>query len=122
MATPHITFGAVSRQLSPPGSPGADFQIAKINGTSPMQQGAAADPAEIHGVLNYENQFSVESLDSGPISTLINDPAEWYLLLLLMMMTVVGDSRRQLLMEEDGNLKRPQKRLLLSLLRIKSPW
>ncbi|KAE8773143.1 hypothetical protein D1007_54747 [Hordeum vulgare] len=44
-ATPHITFVMVSRQQSPPGSPGADFQIAKINGTSPLQQvvPAAAD-------------------------------------------------------------------------------
>ncbi|KAE8796951.1 hypothetical protein D1007_27902 [Hordeum vulgare] len=75
-ATPHITFGTVSRQDSCPGSPGADFQIAKLNGTSPVQQGAAADPAEIHGILNYENQFSVGCLDSGPISTLINEPAE----------------------------------------------
>ncbi|KAE8803031.1 hypothetical protein D1007_21241 [Hordeum vulgare] len=75
-ATPHITFGTVSRQDSSPGSPGDDFQIAKLNGTSTVQQGAAADPAEIHGILNYENHFSVASLDSGPISTLINEPAE----------------------------------------------
>ncbi|KAE8783494.1 hypothetical protein D1007_43011 [Hordeum vulgare] len=46
---------------------------------------------------------------------------QWYLLLLLLM-TVVGDSCRQLLMEEDGNLKRPQKHLLLILFRIRSPW
>ncbi|KAE8811987.1 hypothetical protein D1007_11215 [Hordeum vulgare] len=44
---------------------------------------------------------------------------QWYLLLL---MTVVGDNRQQLLMEEDGNLKRPQKHLLLILFRIRSPW
>ncbi|KAE8814653.1 hypothetical protein D1007_08182 [Hordeum vulgare] len=75
-ATPHITLGTVSRQQSPPGSPGADFQIAKCNEISPVQHGAAADPVEIHGVSNYENQFSAESLDSRPISTLINEPSK----------------------------------------------
>ncbi|KAE8809763.1 hypothetical protein D1007_13659 [Hordeum vulgare] len=69
-------FGTVSRQASSPGSPGDDFQIAKLNGTSPVQQGATADPAEIHGILNDENHFSGASLDSGPISTLINESAE----------------------------------------------
>ncbi|KAE8814622.1 40S ribosomal protein S5-1 [Hordeum vulgare] len=82
------------------------------------QNCAAADPAEIHGILNYENHFSVASLDSGPISTLINEPAEWFLLL----MPEVGDNRVLPLMEEDGSLKRPRKHLLPILFRIKSLW
>lgn len=75
-ATPHITFGTVSCQVSSPGSPGEDFQTAKIFGTSHMQQEATTNPAEIHGTLNDGNQFSVASLDSGQISSLINEPAE----------------------------------------------
>ncbi|KAE8783893.1 hypothetical protein D1007_42647 [Hordeum vulgare] len=69
-------------------------------------------------ITRHHERFVIADVHPAPPADHL---VQWYLLLLLLM-TVVGDSRRQLLMEEDGNLKWPQKHLLLILFRIKSPW